>query len=195
MRKRLSLIFNFYRIIIARIMFSSKKVKHILSCDLERWCFYHTITNNTIYGRIGILLIYYKQFRNLFIHRLENNRKILSSILFAFLFRPLDSLIIQTKSIGEGFFIQHGFSTIIAAKSIGKNFWVNQQVTIGYSYGKNPIIGDNVRICCGAIVVGEVKIGNNTTIGAGAVVTKDVPDNQIWAGVPAKYIKDKSLNS
>lgn len=192
MRHKLSLFFNFYRLIIARMLFSCKKVNRLLSADMAKWCQYHTITNKTIYGRMGILLIYYKQFRNLFIHRLENNGKVLSSIVFKFLFRPLDSLIIQTKDIGEGFFIQHGFATIIAAKSIGKNFWVNQQVTIGYSHSKNPKIGDNVRVCCGGIVIGDVKVGNNSIVAAGAVVTKDIPDNEIWGGVPAKYIKSNN---
>ena len=84
--------------------------------------------------------------------------------------------------------MEHGFSTIITAKSIGKNCWINQQVTIGFKNAKSPIIGDNVRISCGAKILGGIKIGNNAIIGANAVVIKDVPDNAIVGGVPAKVI-------
>lgn len=49
-------------------------------------------------------------------------------------------------------------------------------------------IGDNCIINTGATIVGPVNIGNNVTIAAGAVVTKDVPDNAVVAGVPAKIV-------
>ena len=87
-------------------------------------------------------------------------------------------------------YIQHGFATIVTAKSIGSNVWINQQVTIGHKGDASPIIGNNVRISCGAKVLGGVKIGNNVIIGANAVVVSDVPDNCVVAGVPAKIIKN-----
>lgn len=49
-----------------------------------------------------------------------------------------------------------------------------------------PKIGNNVQIGCGAVIIGNVTIGNNVYIGANAVVLKDVPDNSIAVGVPAK---------
>jgi maltose O-acetyltransferase len=51
-------------------------------------------------------------------------------------------------------------------------------------------IGNGVWICVGAIIVGPVSIGDNAVIGAGSVVTHDVPANQVWAGNPAKFIKE-----
>lgn len=66
-----------------------------------------------------------------------------------------------------------------------------QQVTIGMNNGKRPILGDNVVVCCGAKVIGGITVGNNVMIGANAVVCKDVPDNCVVAGVPAKIIKMK----
>lgn len=67
-----------------------------------------------------------------------------------------------------------------------------QQVTIGSSRGGThpgfPTIGNNVFIACGAKIIGNVKIGNNVIIGANAVVTKDIPDNAIVGGVPAKIL-------
>lgn len=54
-------------------------------------------------------------------------------------------------------------------------------------------IGDNVYIAPHCCIVEDVKIGNNSTIGAGSVVTHDVPKNAIVAGVPAKIIKYKNI--
>ncbi len=51
------------------------------------------------------------------------------------------------------------------------------------------IVGDNVFIGLGAIILSGVKIGSNCIVGAGSVVTKDIPDNSIYAGVPAKFLK------
>ena len=86
----------------------------------------------------------------------------------------------------------HPFATIVNAESIGKKVLIFQQVTIGVKDGKKPKILDNVTICCGAKVLGGITIGNNAVIGANAVVVKDVPDNAIVGGVPAKIIKKLS---
>ena len=55
-----------------------------------------------------------------------------------------------------------------------------------------PIIGDRVYIGAGAKVIGKVRVGNNVAIGANSVVTKDVPDNAVVGGVPAKIINYSS---
>ena len=52
-------------------------------------------------------------------------------------------------------------------------------------------MGDNCYFGLGVKILGSVKIGNNVTIGANAVVTKDIPDNAVVGGVPAKIIKIK----
>lgn len=106
---------------------------------------------------------------------------------------PQTTLYIQVKShIGKNFFIWHGFSTIINAETIGDNCEIWQQVTIGNKFnedGEKPRLGNNVKVCAGAIIIGDIHIGDNAIIGAGAVVTKDVPANVIVAGVPARIIK------
>ena len=109
--------------------------------------------------------------------------------LFRMLFPPMDSLIFGVENLAPKQYIQHGFSTIISAKSVGEECWINQQVTIGFEQDRQPIIGNHVRICAGAIIIGDVTVGDNSIIAAGAVVTKDVPPGEIWGGVPAKFIK------
>ena len=101
-------------------------------------------------------------------------------------------LYIMPNCVGPGFFPRHaGFMRLGEYVRIGMNCTVLPMVLIGK---KNPtkdcelIIGDNCLINTGATILGPVTIGNNVTIAAGAVVTKDVPDNAIVAGVPAKII-------
>lgn len=59
---------------------------------------------------------------------------------------------------------------------------------------KPVIIKDNVFIGARCLILKGVTIGNNSIIGAGSLVTKDIPDNEIWAGNPAKFIKKLSVN-
>ncbi len=90
-----------------------------------------------------------------------------------------------------GLTVIHGHSTRIGALKIGKNCQIWQNVTIGNNTNTlaRPIIGDNVKICTGAVVVGGIVIGNNVTIAAGTVLTKSVPDNCIVVGNPARIIQ------
>jgi serine O-acetyltransferase len=53
-----------------------------------------------------------------------------------------------------------------------------------------PVIGNDLFISTGAKIIGNVKVGNSCVIGANAVVLKDVPDNCVVAGIPAKIIKN-----
>lgn len=95
--------------------------------------------------------------------------------------------------IDEGFYIGHFGDIVVNVKSkIGKNCNISQGVTIGQSNrGKNkgyPTIGDNCYIGPGAKIIGNIKVGNNVVIGANAVVTKDIKENSVVVGIPAKII-------
>ena len=98
--------------------------------------------------------------------------------------------------IGRGFRIHH-FGGIIFHPSvrIGENCTCYHGVTIGDSggHGRAATIGDHVLIGAGAKVIGEVSIGNHVVIGANAVVTKDVPDNTVVVGSPARYLPKKEV--
>lgn len=88
--------------------------------------------------------------------------------------------------------LPHGLNGIIISHfaTIGNNCVIRQQVTLAQdSNNKAPVLKDNVVIGAGARLIGDIKIGKNVVIGAGAVVVKDVPDNCVVGGVPAKILK------
>jgi len=94
----------------------------------------------------------------------------------------------RTK-IGYGLYIGHGIGVVVNKTAIiGNNVNLSQFTTIGSNHDKAAIIGDNVYIGPSVCTVEDVRIGNNVTIGAGSVVTKDIPDNATAAGVPAKVL-------
>ena len=72
---------------------------------------------------------------------------------------------------------------------IAKYCWINQQVTVGWTFeDEPPTIGNGVRITAGAKALGKIKIDDNVIIGANAVVVKDIAEACIVGGVPAKII-------
>lgn len=100
------------------------------------------------------------------------------------------------NTIGSGVQIMHpGFRRIGKFVTIGKNCTILPMVLFGRKYpddlNSKIIVGDNCYISTGVTILGPITIGANVTIGAGAVVTKDIPDNVTVAGVPAKIIKHK----
>lgn len=95
----------------------------------------------------------------------------------------------KTVKIGKGFWFAHPYATVLAADSIGDNFRCIHCTTLGNTDKGRPTIGNNVSLGANVTIIGPVHIGNNVTVVAGAVVVKDVPDNCMVAGVPAKIIK------
>lgn len=89
-------------------------------------------------------------------------------------------------------FPHHALGIVIHPKAtIGDNCTILQGVTIGGRSGhvQLPIIGNNVLLGAGSIIMGPIKIGDNAIIGAGSVLFHDVEANEIWAGNPAKKIR------
>ena len=74
---------------------------------------------------------------------------------------------------------------------LGKNVLVRAHVTIGKQYSTSgaPVIGNNVQIGDGAKVLGEITVGDNSIIGANAVVTKNVEPYSVVVGIPARVIR------
>lgn len=169
--------------ILALIIHFAREHKQ-LEVDIRNWCRFKGLKPGIV--STARLFAGDKAFRTQLYYRAGATR-----FLIAPLFPGYDHLQINTKPgrIGPGLIFQHGFATIVAASSIGSNCKIYQQVTIGFNHRlEAPAIGDNVEICCGAKLIGGIKVGNNVLIGANAVVTKDIPDNSIVAGIPAKVI-------
>lgn len=104
---------------------------------------------------------------------------------------------VYPNTCGPGLAIFHtgDFIWVKGAAKVGKNCTLRPGVVIGQKHtGEKPqpvTIGDNVDFGIGVKVFGSLKIGNNVSIGANAVVTHDIPDNAIVGGIPAKVIKIK----
>ncbi|MBU4616841.1 serine acetyltransferase [Rhodococcus sp. GG48] len=144
--------------------------------DLESWV--RGITNPTLRGlsptdQFVFLALRHAEFRSLLNVRVRRAPLPLR-LMVRILYPPLPTLRIFATEIGEGFFIQNGASTAIDAVRIGKNFWINQQVTIGHTSGGCPTIGDNVRVACGAKVLGPIELKDGATVGANALVVESI---------------------
>ena len=98
-------------------------------------------------------------------------------------------LITRTMKLGKGVELLHPFATVIHAKSVGDYFSFRNGTTIGEKADGMPEIGNHVTLGVNVCIIGNVKVGDNVIIGAGSVVTKDIPSNSVAAGNPAKIIK------
>jgi serine O-acetyltransferase len=96
-----------------------------------------------------------------------------------------------SADIGPGLKIEHFGGIFVNGKArIGMRCSILQGVTIG-EYRGAPALGDFVFVGPGAKVIGPVQVGNNAIIGANAVITRHVADNQVVVGVPGRAISDK----
>jgi serine O-acetyltransferase len=96
--------------------------------------------------------------------------------------------------VGPGFFIDHGMGVVIGETAeIGVDVTLYHGVTLGgtsLEKGKrHPTIGDRVVVGAGAKVLGAITIGDDSRIGANAVVVKSVPANSVVVGVPGQIVK------
>ncbi len=115
--------------------------------------------------------------------------------------RFLTGIEIHPKAkIGKNLFIDHGMGVVIGETSeIGDNVTIYHSVTLGgispsinseeqRNVKRHPTLKDNVVVGSGAQVLGPIVVGKNSKIGANAVVTKDVPENAVMVGIPAKNV-------
>lgn len=104
-------------------------------------------------------------------------------------------IFIYPNSCGYGLKISHcgDFTHIAKGCIIGNNCEILPGVVFGKKNGPSvhTIVGDNCSFGLGARILGSVRIGNNVTIGANTIITKDIPDNAVVGGVPAKIIRFK----
>ena len=151
------------------------------------------------------LVLTYPGVKAVFFHRIANFFSIAKLDLIARIIsqfsRFLTGIEIHPKAkIGENLFIDHGMGVVIGETSeIGNNVTIYHMVTLGgispsinsdnqRDSKRHPTLMDNVVVGSGAQVLGPVVVGKNAKIGANAVVTKDVPENAVMVGIPAKNV-------
>jgi len=127
----------------------------------------------------------------------HNKVPVLPGLLSKLLFLISSCDLSYKISVGNEFKLTHPTGVVIGGNTtFGDRVWVAQNVTVGGNFGRSkdgrsfPTIGSNVKIMCGSVVAGPVKIGNNVVIGANSVVTKDIPSGSVVSGVPGKVIRE-----
>jgi len=155
-------------------------------------------------SKLSVVLTY-PGVKAVFFHRIANffsvgKFDLIARIISQFS-RFLTGIEIHPKAkIGQNLFIDHGMGVVIGETSeIGNNVTIYHMVTLGgispsikseeqRDVKRHPTLMDNVVVGSGAQILGPVVIGKNAKVGANAVVTKDVPENAVMVGIPAKNV-------
>ena len=155
-------------------------------------------------SKLAVILTY-PGVKAVFMHKIANFFAIAKFDLIARIIsqfsRFMTGIEIHPKArIGKNLFIDHGMGVVIGETSdIGDNVTIYHMVTLGgispsinsndqREVKRHPTLQDNVVVGSGAQVLGPITIGKNAKIGANAVVTKNVPENGIMIGIPAKNV-------
>lgn len=167
------------------------KLFEIIYSDL---CFYseRSISSKikTFFLKASFHLLFWYRISN----KITNTKLSFINIFIKYLCQILYSSEISPNSqIGENLMLPHPLGIIIGDNVvIGDNVTIFQQVTLG-AKGNNenkeyPVIENNVKIFIKSSIIGNVLIGENSIIGAHALVTKNIEKNSIYAGIPAKKV-------
>ena len=149
----------------------------------------------------GVKAVFFHQIANFFsLAKFDLIARIISQFS-----RFLTGIEIHPKAkIGKNLFIDHGMGVVIGETSeIGNNVTIYHMVTLGgispsinsddqRNTKRHPTLMDNVVVGSGAQILGPVVIGKNAKIGANAVITKDVAENSVMVGIPAKNVGESS---
>ena len=159
-------------------------------------------------SKLSIILTY-PGAKAVFFHKIANFFAIAKFHLVARIIsqfsRFLTGIEIHPKAnIGKNLFIDHGMGVVIGETSeIGDNVTIYHMATLGgispsvnsneqRNIKRHPTLKDNVVVGSGAQILGPVTVGKNAKIGANAVVTKDVTENAVMVGIPAKNVGETS---
>ena len=155
-------------------------------------------------SKLSIILTY-PGAKAVFFHKIANFFAIAKFHLVARIIsqfsRFLTGIEIHPKAnIGKNLFIDHGMGVVIGETSdIGDNVTIYHNATLGgispsinsneqRHVKRHPTLKDNVVVGSGAQVLGPIEVGKNAKIGSNAVVTKDVPENAVMIGIPARNV-------
>ena len=151
------------------------------------------------------LILTYPGVKAVFFHRLAHFFSVAKFDLIARIISQFSRFLTGIEihpgaKIGKNLFIDHGMGVVIGETSeIGDNVTIYHMVTLGgispsinsnnqRNIKRHPTIMDNVVVGSGAQILGPVIVGKNSKIGANAVVTKNVEENAVMIGIPAKNV-------
>ena len=151
------------------------------------------------------LILTYPGVKAVFFHRIANFFHLAKFHLLARIISQLSRFLTGIEihpgaKIGKNLFIDHGMGVVIGETSeIGNNVTIYHMATLGgiapsinsndqRQVKRHPTLSDCVVVGSGAQILGPVIIGANAKVGANAVVTKDVPENAVMVGIPAKNV-------
>ena len=155
-------------------------------------------------SKISIILTY-PGVKAVFFHRIANFFSVAKLDLIARIISQFSRFLTGIEihpgaKIGKNLFIDHGMGVVIGETSdIGDNVTIYHMATLGgiapsinsdnqRDVKRHPTLKDNVVVGSGAQILGPVVIGKNAKVGANAVVTKDVEENAVMVGIPAKNV-------
>ena len=161
-------------------------------------------------SKISVVLTY-PGVKAVFFHRIANFFSIAKFDLIARMISQLSRFLTGIEihpnaKVGKKLFIDHGMGVVIGETSeIGDNVTIYHMVTLGgispsinsddqRDTKRHPTLMDNVVVGSGAQILGPIVVGKNAKIGANAVVTKDVQENSVMVGIPAKNVRESSLD-
>ena len=151
------------------------------------------------------LILTYPGVKAVFFHRIANFFHLAKFHLVARIISQLSRFLTGIEihpgaKIGRNLFIDHGMGVVIGETSeIGNNVTIYHMATLGgiapsinsndqRQVKRHPTLSDCVVVGSGAQILGPVMVGANAKIGSNAVVTKDVPENAVMIGIPAKNV-------
>lgn len=176
--KQLYAIVNLLRLWPHTLCYVCSKNKMHIAADIAAY-------REIYHGGLLWLLTYNPSFRTLFYHRIGTISKLISWLAPG----QVTLTIPKTTKVGDGVLLFHSYGTILNAREIGEGCRIVCNITLGDKKGKTPIIGKHVEILPGAVIAGDVAIGDNCVIGPNAVVYKSVPANCVVVGNPAYILK------
>lgn len=163
--------------------YGTKVDRSLLIYERDIWLTYNRFNKKGLRGFL-FLLNSFPEYRSLFYFRTK-------AYYLRYIAKGQTNLYFHTPSnrIGKGLMIWHGYGTVINAQSVGENCQIWQLCTLGKKttapIENRPIIGDHVKICTNSLIIGNIKIGDHSTIAGGSIVINDVPKYCIVAGNPA----------
>lgn len=182
---------------------TKQELRQYIRADFEAQEMTHPLMARLTYGENWAMFKYMKTLRKLEYYENTSSTIIHKVLKCYYLLKHRRqamkyNVFISPNVVGKGLKIIHpGFRRVgKIVRSMGNNCTILPMVLFGKKTPDMPsgciTVGDNCYFGTGCTILGPVKIGNNVTVGAGAVVTKDIPDGCVVAGVPAKIINTNS---